>query len=225
MSELFAVLLPILVVDVLNPVLFGLLVFAAGSGRAFANSAALLAGHTISYFLAGIAVSFGVERISGFIQNWYANPGSLDFAVGAIIGVVCLIWAFRPAKSSPDKQDMPEWELTPIKCLGFGAVVSFVGFPFAVPYFAAVDQILKADLHTGQSLLVLAQYNVFYALPFAMVPATVLIIGDRSKPLLEKLNQALESLSIKLMPVFLGLLGLWLLVDAAYYFITGIPLV
>jgi len=36
--------------------------------------------------------------------------------------------------------------LTPVKAFGLGAVINFVGIPFALPYFAALNQILKADL-------------------------------------------------------------------------------
>ncbi len=92
-----------------------------------------------------------------------------------------------------------------------------------VPYFAAVDQILKADLVLNQSLTVLAIYNVGYALPFAVVPAAVLIMGDRSKPMLASLNQIIVSFTTKSTPYLLGLLGLWLLFDAAYYFVMGVP--
>ncbi|MDH3906918.1 MAG: hypothetical protein OEV16_14850, partial [Gammaproteobacteria bacterium] len=64
MIDLFAVLLPILLVDVVNPVLFAMLVFAAGSNRPVSNSSAILAGHTLAYFVAGVAIAHGMEQIS-----------------------------------------------------------------------------------------------------------------------------------------------------------------
>ena len=43
-------------------------------------------------------------------------------------------------------------------------------YVFAVPYFAAIDQILKTVLSATQAVLVLAAYNLAYALPFTVVP-------------------------------------------------------
>jgi hypothetical protein len=52
MLELLPALVPILLVDILKPVLFAMLVFAAGSNRPISNSTAMLVGHTLAYFVA-----------------------------------------------------------------------------------------------------------------------------------------------------------------------------
>ena len=219
MVELLAILFPILLVDVLNPVLFALLVVAAGSSRPVVNSSTMLLGHTAAYFLAGFAVSFGLEQMSERL----ANPERIDFAIGGVIGVL-LIWAFfRMRGGAAPAADEPEWELTPLKCLGFGAMVNFIGIPFALPYFGAVDQIMKANLGTADSLTVLAIYNIGYALVFAVVPVSVAIVGDRAKPLLERINQFLVRASDVAMPWMILLLGIWLLIDAAHFFVVGKP--
>ena len=216
MLELLGVILPILFIDVLNPVLLALLVFAAGSSKPVLNSSAFLLGHTLAYFTVGIAVSFGVEKIAARM----ANPQGIDFAIGAFLGAICIYFALKPA-AEKKPAEMPGWELTPVKCLGFGAVVNFIGAPFALPYIGAVDQILKADLGLWQNLAALAIYNIGYALPFAVVPVAVLLMGEGAKPLLQRMNDFMVSLSEKLMPRILLLLGLWLLLDAGYYTVTG----
>ena len=216
MLELLGILFPILLIDVLNPVLLALLVFAAGSNKPVINSSAFLLGHTLAYFLVGIAVSFGVDKVAARLEN----PQAIDFAIGALLGLVCIYFALKPA-AEQKAAEMPSWELTPLKCLGFGAVVNFLGAPFALPYIGAVDQILKADLSLMHSLVALGIYNVGYALPFAVVPAAVLFMGERAKPLLERMNDLMVSLSDKLMPRVLLLLGIWLVVDAGYFAVTG----
>jgi len=225
MGDLLTVLAPILVVDVVNPVLLGLLVFAASSRRPFANSASLLVGHTVAYFLAGIAVSYGVEAVSEFLAERFRNPSTIDFVIGLVVGVFCLSVALRSRGRPAAAEKAPEWELTPAKCFAFGGVVNFIGVPFALPYFAAVDQILKAGLPAAQSITVLGIYNLGYALPFATVPLAVLAMGERAKPLLEKLNTGLKSAAAVAMPWLIGLLGVWLVFDAAWYFIVGRPIV
>ena len=223
MVELFAILLPILVVDILNPVLLGLLIFMAGTKRPVATGFALLCGHTAAYFVVGVVLAQSINEISEFLVDWFNNPSTLDFIVGAAIGIFCFYQALRPARPSSASQEEPTWEPTPFKCFGYGALISVVSIPFALPYFAAIDQILKADLTTVGSLLVLAAYNIGYALPFIAIPVIVVVMGDLAGPVLDKLNRAIVSLTTRLTPYLLGLLGIWLLFDAAYYFATGGP--
>jgi cytochrome c biogenesis protein CcdA len=90
-----------------------------------------------------------------------------------------------------------------------------------VPYFAAVNQVLKANLSTESSVLVLAIYNAAYALPFLLVPIAVALIGERSKPVLEKINAVLIKLVDTCMPILLLLVGIALTADALSFLITG----
>ena len=217
MLELLPALLPILLVDVVNPVLFAVMVFAAGSSRPTINSSAILIGHTLAYFVGGIAVAYGIDQV---IER-LANPQRIDFVISGIIGIVLIWFAIPMKKKGAPRADEPEWDLTPMKCLGFGAVVNFIGIPFAVPYFAVIGQILKADISTAESLLVLAVYNIAYALPFLVVPLAVAISGDSAKPLLERINGLLIKVSDLVMPWMFLLLGLALVADSAVYFYRG----
>lgn len=217
MFDLLLALVPLLLVDLLNPVLFAMLVFAAGSIRPVLNSSALLIGHTVAYFGAGIAISLGLEQITGRL----ANPERLDFILGGLVGIG-LVWLVLPTKrDGAPRANEPEMALTPVKCLGLGAVINFVGIPFALPYFAVVDQLLKANLATTESLGILAIYNFVYALPFMIVPVAVAISGAHAQPLLAKINDYLVRLSDVVMPWMLGLLGLALIADSAVFFYRG----
>ena len=221
MIDLLAVVLPILLVDILNPVLFAMLVFAAGSNRPVANSSAILAGHTLAYFVAGVAIAHGMEQISDRL----ANPHQIDFIISGLVGVGLLLMVLPTKKKGAPTATEPEWELTPLKCFGLGAVVNFVGIPFALPYFAVVDQLLKADLSMTGSLVVLAIYNLGYALPFIIVPAMVAVSGEGAKPLLEKINGYIGKASDLLMPWMFGALGLVLVADSVAYFYRGSGLI
>ena len=220
MFELLPKLIPMLVVDVLNPVLFALLVVTVGTSRPFATSTALLAGHTLAYLFSGVIIALGLDQITDRLEN----PHRVDFVIELVLGLL-LLWAAsssRDGKASEQKN--PEHELTPMYCLGYGAVVNFIGVPFALPYFAAVDQLLKANLPIETSLLVLTVYNIAYVLPFLLVPIMVALMGEASKPILEKINNLLVSLVDKIMPVLLLLLGAVLTVDALAFLIMGEPL-
>ncbi len=217
MIELLPKLIPLLIVDVLNPVLFALLIVAVGTSKPLAHSTAFLAGHTAAYFVSGIIIALGLNQITDRLLN----PRPVDFVVELLIGLLCL-WAAqasRDGKASEEKQ--PEGELTTAYCFGYGAVVNFIGIPFALPYFAAVDQLLKADLSIESSLLVLTFYNIAYVLPFVLVLIMVALMGDASKPILEKINNVLIRLVDRFMPVLLFLLGATLIADALAFLIAG----
>ena len=219
MIELLAVLFPILLVDVLNPTLFAVLVFAAGSSRPIANSVAMLLGHTLAYFAAGVLISYGLDAIA----NRLANPQQIDFAVGAVVGAL-LVWSFWSMRRNEQGEvDEPTWELTPAKCLGFGVIVNFIGIPFALPYFAAVQTIASSDLSLMGALLVLVIYNLGYASVFAVVPLLAAIMGERGKPVLERINELLLKASDAVLPWLILVLGLYLLLDAGLYFAAGEP--
>jgi cytochrome c biogenesis protein CcdA len=177
----------------------------------------MLAGHTVSYFLAGILVARGIEQISERL----AQPQSIDFVISGLVGLGLLVFAFTTKKAGAPTASEPTGVLTPAKCFGLGAVINFIGIPFAFPYFAVVDQIVKADLDIVQSLGVLGAYNALYALPFLFVPAAVAIVGENAGPVLERINTAIARGSDLLMPWMLLLLGLALCADSAAYFIRG----
>ncbi len=220
MIELFLKIAPLLVVDALNPVLFALMVVAVGTDRPIANSSALLAGHTGAYFVSGVVIALGLNRIVRRLEN----PLPVDFVIELAVGLFCLWAAFSSRDGKASKERKPGFSLSPLSCFGYGAIVNFLGVPFALPYFAAVDRILKANLSVESSLVVLAVYNVVYALPFLLVPILVALIGDASRPILESINRGLASVVDTLMPLLLFLVGAALTADGLVYLFSGEPL-
>jgi cytochrome c biogenesis protein CcdA len=220
MSDLWSVLIPILLTDALNPVLFAFLVFAAGSARPVLTSTAMLAGHTVAYFVSGIVIAIGLEVIIYRLSN----PQSIDFVIELVIGLALIAVAFPSRNDTGKRPDENTPELTPVSAFSFGAIMNFIGIPFAVPYFAAVGQIMKSDLSQPQAYLTLAIYNFAYALPFMLVPISRAIMGESARPLLARINDVIEKISGVMMPIMLGLVGLALIADAVTYFATGASL-
>ena len=218
--ELWSVLFPILLTDVVNPVLFAFMVYAAGSPRPVLLSTSMLLGHTVAYFSAGVALALFMEKITDYL----ANPHTIDFVIQLLIALALLWLAFRTRKDKGKRPDEQPPSFTVPSAFAFGAVINIIGIPFAVPYFAAIDQILKAELSVTQTVLLLLSYNLAYAIPFAIVPVLSLVMGKRAKPVLKRINALFDKVGGFLMPLLLGLLGLALLVDAMVYFTRGVPL-
>jgi cytochrome c biogenesis protein CcdA len=218
MQDLLTVLVPILLADVVNPVLFAFMVYAVGTDRPLLNANAVLLGHTAAYLAFGIALAFAYDAITERL----GNPAPLDFVISLVIGMLLLWFAWKTARGSGQENTAPEVaRLTPLKAFATGAIVNAVGIPFALPYFAAIDQVLKADLSITHSVMVLAGYNLAYALPFLIIPGLVLALGDAGRPVLISINEKLDRISAFLMPILLGLVGGALVADSVHYFVVG----
>lgn len=221
MTDLWLAISPFLLADVLNPVLFTLLVFLAGSARGVLMSTAALLGHTTAYFAFGIAIAFGFDQLTDLV----ANPGPISFGIVLALGLVLIwvAWQSRRSGSESTAQatgEQPE-ATTASSAFVTGAIVNFIGAPFALPYFAVIGQILKADLSVTLSVVNLAAYNALYMAPFLIVPLLTWKLGAQAKVLLERLNAKVEKIADMLMPIVLGLAGGALVLDAVSYFVTG----
>jgi len=216
-DDLLPILFPILLIDILNPVLFAIMLAGIGSSRPVLNSSAILAGHTAAYFLSGIVLALGIEKITTRLTN----PEPIDFIISSAVGLACVYAAWASRNNNPSKSSQREAALTPANSFGIGAIVNFAGVPFAVPYFAAINQILRADLPPLESLAALIGYNLAYASPFAIIPLLYTISGNQFKPVLEKVNDILIKITNFILPLLLGLLGLVLIVDSVLYFSRG----
>lgn len=217
MNELWTVLAPILLTDILNPVLFAFLVYATGTERPVLNSAAMLLGHTVAYLSAGVVIEMGLDSILDRLDN----PKTIDFVIEIVLGAVLLALAIPSRKNTGKRPDENTPQLGVASSFGIGAVINFIGIPFAVPYFAAIGQMMQVDLTRAEVFGVLATYNLAYALPFTVVPITRAIMGERAGPVLERINGMIERVAAILMPVLLGLVGLALIADGVTYFTTG----
>lgn len=211
------ILLPILLSDVLNPVLFTFMIYAAGSKRPVATSSAMLLGHTTAYMTCGVILAYGLEQMS----NRLANPQTIDFVIEFVIAGLLLWLVFRTRKDKGDRPNEQTPDFTVWQAFSFGALVNLIGIPFAVPYFAAIDQLLKSGLDTPGMVTALVMYNAAYAVPFLLIPILTAVMGDRSKPILAKVNGMMEKVSNVIMPVLLFAIGLALLVDSIWYFVRG----
>jgi cytochrome c biogenesis protein CcdA len=213
----WGLLFPILLSDVLNPVLFTFMVYAAGSKRPVATSGAMLLGHTIAYITSGVILAFTITKLANRLEN----PQTIDFVIEFVIACALFWLVLHTRKDKGNRPDEQTPQFTIWKAFAFGAVVNVIGIPFAVPYFAAIDQLLKSDLDAVGVMTGLVIYNLAYALPFLLIPLLTAIMGDKSKPLLARVNGVMEKASAVIMPLLFLLIGLALMLDSVWFFVYG----
>lgn len=221
MSDLIPVLLPLLLTDIINPVLLTAIIFTLGTGRPFLNSVLVLFGWFVVYCAAGVFLALGLDALIELIEN--PRPG--DFVIEIIIGLSILLFGISLIiKKKPKPRKMQFNEVTGLgswRAILMGATINLVGLPFALPYLAVVDQILKADLNLIPSLTVLLLYNIFYVVPFSLLLLIRVLYGEKSDAIFNKINSAIERISNVLMPVILTGIGVLLIADSILFFIRG----
>jgi len=224
MFELIVTSIPILVSDVLNPVLLAGVIFGLGSRRPFLNSTLLLLGWFFTYFAAGILLALGLDAIIDFFKT----PRPIDFVVETVLGLLLIglgVYVVRSGQRHKKGREFDDADtLSAGTSFWIGASINLIGMPFAIPYFAFLGQILKADLDWMGALMVLLIYNLLYVLPFSLLIFIRLIYRQESDVLFKSISDAMEWLSAILMPILLFLVGGALLADAFVFFSTGNPL-
>jgi len=223
MLDLLPVFLPILLADIINPVLLAAVIFALGNRKPILFSTMLLTGWLVVYFGSGIVIAIGLESIMSFLSN----PRPIDFYIELIVAVLLVWFGIKFLLQKKEKSTKQNFEdkntLSASGAFVIGASINLIGMPFAIPYFAVLDQILKADLGWTASLFTLLIYNLLYILPFVVLIVIKLTMGKKSDQLLQTINNWMEKIGRILLPLMMILGGIALFVDAIMYFVTGTP--
>lgn len=229
MLELLLILVPIVIVDAMHPVLAAAVIFALGTRQPYRAAFWVLLGWFAVYFPAGIGLAVGLERITGAL----ASPRPIDFVIQTPIALALIWFAYKSARDSEGSKankHVPQaggsnHTLGAFSGILLGVTINLVGLPFAIPYFAAIDQMLKVDLSIGGAIFVLVLYNLAYILPFATLALVRFIYHDQADALFERINAWMEKAGAVIMPVMLFLIGAVLIIDTVLYFATGTPLI
>jgi cytochrome c biogenesis protein CcdA len=232
MTELLLVLVPIALVDSTSMLPIGIPVMLAmlAAPRGVAACAAFLLGIFTVYLPCGIVIALGLgavfERLGAWLaEAWARTPGTTDLALQIVVGLALLAfgWKLANARQKRGQQAAERTGLGPVQAFTLGAGLMLVGMPGALPYFAAVDQILRADASTSGAVLALLWYNALFLLPLALVPVLRVVLGARSQPFFDAVSRFAEVWGRRLIAAVLLVLGGLLVVDGVGWFL-GRPL-
>jgi len=90
----------------------------------------------------------------------------------------------------------------------------------ALPYFAAIDQILRAGLDSLQTILGVLYYNLIFISPLVVLVVIGIILGPGAKSLFEKLVAWLLHFGKQLITLALYVLGIVLIADAIGWYLN-----
>ena len=232
MTELLAILTPIALLDSLSiiPVCIVPLIILLTSPRPYLYTLMFLLGLLVVYIPFGLLLSFGLDTtfnaIGQAIGDWLKqDPAAIELVFQFIIGIGLLILGYQIAKKHTQKlEQQPEIKVTASISFTFSAILMLTGLWGALPYFAAIDQILRAELKATQMFLSILYYNLIFVLPLIILFIIGIILGPNAKSLLEKFVTWLLRFGKFVITLALYLLGIALMVDAVGWYL-GMPLI
>lgn len=232
MGELVGILTSIALVDGMSMVPLTVVVSAIvfASPRPVTSFLTYIAGVFVAYYAFGVAVLLGLgsffERLNSWFLKVWKHPDSLDLALQIAIGLVLLFFGVRmSARRRKREQDkLPDEPVTPWTAFVGGVVMTVVGMPGAVPFFAAADQLLRADLSHGAGATMLAYYVTIFVLPMFGFLIVRLVMGQRADAIFEKIDAFVATWGRRLIMLLLLGLGALMVIDGVGWFL-GYPLI
>ena len=231
MVELLVILTPIGLLDSMSmiPVCIVILVVLLAGPSPLLRSSALIAGVFVTYAASGVLILLGLQsvfdEISEYALRLWKNPETEELIFQVLIGAVLCAFGARIAMARKRRKEKPvASDMTIVQALLAGAGLTIVGLPGAVPYFAAIDLILRTDVSQLQRMLAFAYYNFVFVIPLAAIVALRLLLGERSTGILEAVKRFFESWGQRLIVVLLLMLGVVLAIDGIGWFL-GYPLI
>ncbi len=231
MTDLLVVLTPIGLLDSTSiiPLCIVLLVMLLAGPNPLVRSCALILGIFVAYLAFGLLVLFGlqtiIDEVEVYIDRLWTNPNLEELILQIIIGMVLCVVAWRMIAKDKKRADKPApSSLTAVQAFTSGAVLTIVGLPGAVPYFAAIELTLRAELAMAEEIIALVFYNVVFVLPIAAIVVLRAILGDRSQRLFDRIKVFFDTWGQRVIVALLIVLGVILILDGIGW-LVGYPLI
>jgi len=231
MLNLLYVLTPIALLDStsITPLSIVPMALLLAGRRPYVTVSAFLLGLYVSYLVMALGFLFGLSQVFEQLNTWFTNklqnPDALDLLLQIGIGLILIFFGARIATKRKQKTGQREAPApaTPAKAFVFAVGLNVVGFPGAVPYFAAADQILRADLPSLQMLVAVVYYVTVFLTPLILLVVLKAALGRRGDQLLSRVKEFFDRWGSRIVAVLLLGLGLILVADGIGWF-YGAPL-
>jgi hypothetical protein len=233
MLDLLITLTTISLIDSLSMLPFAVVALAALlSGRQpYLTATGFLLGVFVAYLGSGILIAFGlgqtINEITEALVHWFKNPNALDYYLSMVVGLLLIIFGYRWAtarRKKAEQKKKADAGMGPGQAflLGGGAVLA--GLWGALPYFAAVDTILKEDLTVSESIVALTYYNVIFVSSGVVLVLIRAVMGERADEVFAAVNRFIAAWGKRLIITLMVLLGLVMIADGVGW-LLGRPLI
>ena len=232
MLELLITLTTISLLDSMSAVPIALIPLAIilNSQRPVTGSLSFISGGFIVYFIFGIFILLGMDSLINeysdrFMLYIRSEPDRIELMIQIFLGVLMMFLGWHFSRKSPYQKEDKKYksDMGPLQIFTLSASINILGMWGALPYFAAMAQILKADLETPTMMAVLIYYNVIFSLPLLGFIMLRVLMGDRASATLDRITRFFSHWGKLILILSLYLLGLLLIADGIGWFI-GYPI-
>ncbi|MDG2306845.1 MAG: GAP family protein [Candidatus Binatia bacterium] len=231
MTALFTVLTSIALLDSTSivPLCIAPLVALLAGKRPYLGAASLLLGIFVVYFGFGILVLLGLgavsDQLNGWVESLWRAPETSEIWLQIAIGLILLVFGYRMANARQSRGERgATLVMSPLQGFTLGAGLTLVGLPGAVPFFAAADQILQADLSIAGGIGALLYYNAVFLFPLCMIPLIRFVFPTQSEAIFARIARFFDVWGRGLIIALLILLGAILTIDGVGW-LLGTPLI
>ncbi len=230
MIDLTFILFAIALVDSTSMIPIGLFPLAAilGGRKPVIGGLSFISGIFLVYTLSGVLLLLGFdlvfEIIGPSISRWWNQPNIVELGLQIVVGTLLLVYGLRqyrlPEISASSDSAKP---VSPVGAFTLGSSLTVIGIPGAVPYFGAIERILRADLSSMASMGALIYYNFVFVLPFFVLFLLRILTPNQSKSIFGSISLLINRWS---KPAIVGgfiILGIVLIADSIGWFL-GYPL-
>ncbi len=230
MIGLTFILFAIALVDSTSMIPIGLFPLAAilGGRKPVIGGLSFISGIFLVYTLSGVLLLLGFdlvfEIIGPSISRWWNQPNIVELGLQIVVGTLLVVYGLRqyrlPEISASSDSAKP---VSPVGAFTLGSSLTVIGIPGAVPYFGAIERILRADLSSMASMGALIFYNFVFVLPFFVLFLLRILMPNQSKSIFGSISLLINRWS---KPAIVGgfiILGIVLIADSIGWFL-GYPL-
>lgn len=219
MHALLTSLVAIAALDSLNPTATAIQVFLLSTPKPIARSITFVIGVFTAYCTVGLLITLGLgEAIAALVnQVGLALPGSILYGLQFLLGVVLLVIGWKFNSSNERKTERRPQKLTLTDTFVLGLAVTIWESPTALPYLAAIQQIMRANLGWLSIIAILGLYNLIFVFPLIVLLGIYIVLQGRSAALLYRINRAIEQWGPRILRVVLIVLGAALILDSVAY--------
>jgi threonine/homoserine/homoserine lactone efflux protein len=218
-------MLPSAVGVALSPLPIVALVLMLVTPRGRVNGPAFVVGWWLGLAVVGAIV---LSVAGGADASEEGKPATWVSVLELVLGILLLLIALKQWRGRPHERDQvrtPKWmraldTFTPVKATGMGALLSGLNPKNLLLSVAGAAAIAQTGISTGQQI---AAYVIFVLIASFGVAAPVviaLILGERSRHVLDELKDWMVRNNAVIMAVLLLILGVKLIGDAISGFST-----
>ena len=209
-------ILPLALVVTISPINVIPVILLLFTKRPLATSACFLAGFVAgvaALLVAAVALAEAVDLSANSDHSTW--PAVLKLALGAYL-LVAAVRKFRGRPRSGESGSMPRWmggmtSFTPARSLGVGAGLGALNPKNVVVGLAAAATIASAELTGGQRIGAIAIYVFVAVLGVAAPIVTTIVLGARSREVLNGWKSWLDQNSAAIMSVLFLIFGVVLI--------------